>query len=193
MGLLATLLLAVLLAALGGTPPSEPLCIHITDQAPVPTATLQKAIQTARGVFVKAGIETNWTMRHPDVSYFLQPGELGLSIINESHRSQDPDSTCGLTLRSKQRGKKLGVKIDIFYKPIQAAATRTAYDPSILLGMVMAHEIGHFFGLDHCSSGIMYPDFKKPDLMKAAAGLQTFADPQAEKLRKAIAEWKSLP
>jgi hypothetical protein len=59
----------------------------------------------------------------------------------------------------------------------------------MLLGIVITHEIGHFFGLDHAVAGIMISRFRYTQVMQGAAGLLRF-DGQEEAVRKAVANWR---
>lgn len=178
--------LAVLMAPSGAPPPPlEHLAIHITDRVPVPPANLQKAIQQAQRILLRAGIETSWSVSHPGTyePRFLSPSEIPLTMV------ADPpywlkEHFYGSTMRNKNRG----FTIAIFYDQ-SIGRWNAGGDRSVLLGMTMTHEIGHFFGLDHALYGIMLRDFGLEEIQQAAAGNLGFADGQARALRNAVARW----
>ena len=39
--------------------------------------------------------------------------------------------------------------------------TQRPFSPAVLLGMVITHELGHFFGLENDLGGIMLPGFRQ--------------------------------
>jgi hypothetical protein len=152
----------------------------------VPAATLQKAILQAQAILLNAGIETSWRTSHSGERYLLQATEVQISIVPRA-----PDRTTDDVLGAVERGNERASRVGIYYEPIHMAGFKIVGGAAILLGMVMTHEIGHFFGLDHTLYGIMLPAFGQIEMMEAAAGSLRFAQGQAKSLRKAVATWES--
>jgi hypothetical protein len=75
----------------------------------------------------------------------------------------------------------------VFYSPVEYAAHNAPCDPAVLLGMVITHELGHFFGLDNALGGIMLPGFRQREMLQASSGTLTFDKVQAQYLRTAVA------
>jgi hypothetical protein len=82
----------------------------------------------------------------------FQPTAVPVSIVAHSPDKKTIEN--GAALGSMYRNRGRGITIAIYYEHIEFFS-RTQYmtHPSMLLGMVMTHEIGHFFGLDHTVSG----------------------------------------
>ena len=75
-----------------------------------------------------------------------------------------------------------------FYVRIEALAQRRGIDVAKVLGIVMAHEIGHLllgFGA-HSSAGIMSGRWGKFEMDLVAAGLLGFTKEQADVIRRAV-------
>src|SRR4029453_8913404 len=75
----------------------------------------------------------------------------------------------------------------VFYGPDECAARKAGFAAAVLLGMVITHALGHFFGLEHGLGGIMLPGFRETETLQALSGALTFDRVQAQYLRTAIA------
>ena len=180
----------IVAAAWGGSPRREALTVRIFDYAPVPSDTLQQALLVSKAIFSKAGVDTTWLTCRPSVDERrtcdppIQPTEVLLRILSQSADKKTLASgALGLVLRNKQTATALYV----FYRRVEHVARLAPYDPSVLLGMVLAHEVGHFLGLDDGLGGIMRSSFHRIEMMQTAAGALTFDKDQASHLRTAIA------
>jgi len=183
------------LAAPGGTPPPlEHLTILIVDFVPVAPDTLKNAISLSREIFLQARIETTWALCRRKSGQWsgtwchgAPAAVVHLSIVPHCLDKQGEERVYGRTITNETLG---GLTIAIFYEPIEVASrTKFGMHPSVLLGMAMTHEIGHFFGLNHGVLGVMTSRFGREDVMRGAAGLMRF-EGQEKALRRAIARWK---
>lgn len=194
MGLTAAAFLLIA-AASGGHPPQAQLPVRIFDYVPVPPATLQRALSVSETIFRKAGVETTWvTCRplHEENPACNSPLPSSHSVVKIISRSMDEQMVASHALGCALRVKEKGIATYIFHQPVEQFAHRTPVDPAVLFGMVLTHELGHFFGLDDGFSGIMVPSFQRPELMlQAASGSLTFDQGQAQHLRRAIERFRS--
>jgi hypothetical protein len=85
------------------------------------------------------------------------------------------------------RNNRTGLATYVFYGPVEDAAHRASFAPALLLGMVITHELGHFFGLKDGLGGIMLPGFHQAAMLQALSGRLTFDKVEAQCLRTAIA------
>ena len=76
----------------------------------------------------------------------------------------------------------------IFYRRIERAAHRAAVDPGIVLGHVIAHEIGHALlpVAGHGPSGLMRATWKRAELVDAWQGQLRFSGDEAAAIRERL-------
>ena len=122
--------------------------VRIYDGIGVPRPSLSAATQTTRSIFSDVGIGMTWRFcRSPQLSFRpsdacgepLQPAEFSVRLV-EAHRSAEPGSFGYSYVDTAQRA---GVLSTLFIDRIFAAAARIRGDRGVLLGRVMAHELGH--------------------------------------------------
>ena len=180
---------------MAGTVPREQLTIRVVDYVPVPSATLSEALLLSGAILKEAGIEPTWlTCRiceEGSCGSTVQPAEVRVNVLSQSHDRQTAASgALGCVLRNKQAAFGLYV----FYRRIEEVVQSGAFGTSTLLGMVVTHELGHYFGLDDGHWGIMLSSFyQRETMMQAASGMLTFDKRQAAHLHNAIANMKSIP
>ena len=102
----------------------------------------------------------------------------------------DPEAY-GLTYIVKSTNR--GWLATVFADRIGSAATRVGLEPGVLLGRVMAHEIGHLLlGIDyHGSAGVMRADWPDGGLNRDAADWR-FSMVEAERMRRVIGSFSSF-
>ena len=87
------------------------------------------------------------------------------------------------------RNQQTAFGLYVFYRNVEDVARSGPFGPSILLGMVVTHELGHYFGLDDGHRGVMLSTFSRREtMMHAASGRLTFDRKQAAHLRRPIAK-----
>jgi hypothetical protein len=165
----------------------QELTVWIYDYAPVPLESRDKALLKSQEIFLKAGVEVKWLKCRPLTEDQCLPAfqatDVLLKVIPETTNQRMRTGTFG----TASRMKGMGLVTYVFYNPIEYAA-RTAGTPlAVLLGMVITHELGHFFGLEHRFRGIMMSGFDQKEVWEASCGILTFDLRQAEQLRAAIA------
>lgn len=183
--------------AAAGTNPT--LTVHVYNYARVPRGQLRNAESEAARIIGGAGVETIWfdctlsslaplqTQRGPRPDCSWNPGN-------------GADATLRILNRSDYDGAALNQEIFGYaYSPLLAAvlfdrvadlADAEGYtdEASLILGDIMAHEIGHLF-LDpdaHSRAGIMCSEWGDAQLQRGLMGGLMFTPDQSVRIRAAI-------
>jgi hypothetical protein len=165
----------------------EQATVVIFNEAGVPAEILKTAADTAREAFREVGVDTKWSVcrvsADPSEHCTLPPAGTYLQA-----KVLPPALEHGLKSREalgyavSPKGER-GVVSYAFYEPIKKFAEADGQSVSLVLGYVMAHEIGHLLGMKHNSTGIMKPHFDRRDLRDAATGFLRFTTPDVKALR----------
>ncbi len=166
------------------------LTIRVYNYADVDGSTLPKAKEYAAAVLQAAGVALEWLDcfplangdRHPVCQQPAGPADVLLRISNSSKTGRDrlgPD-LFGFAAPSRQTDPTY---VTILYDRIQAMKSMRE-EQTLLLGVIMAHEIGHvLLGAGHSRDGIMRANANDSQLMKASRGQLLFTPDQAERVR----------
>ena len=152
----------------------------------MPAQTRSDAIDIARTTLDRAGVSTEWRVcdlahRSADCDAPYSGSEVSVRLVpRPSNRS-----ISGLAISFVTVADGTGAYTSVFYDLIAASAHRHECATSLMLGYIMAHELGHLLGLKHASRGIMKRDFGAPEMDLARRGLLVFSDPELRSLRAA--------
>ena len=90
------------------------------------------------------------------------------------------------SIGSRSNGRAAPPLTSLFYGRIKERGGQAGQHTADVLGLVMAHEIGHLLGFAHTPTGIMRAHWVQADWVLAAQGPLLFSRAQGEQLRARI-------
>jgi hypothetical protein len=175
--------------------PAEPLTILLVavDHAQVPEQVLTRAKAEAARIYRSAGIKLVWS----DTLDFSVP-QMILNIVSKptGARLTIPGSLAVKAADSRVLGVAPGHKnrrdlaVWAFYERILDVATILGVDPGLLLGHVIAHEMGHLLlPYDaHSQTGLMRAGWDKFQAANAVVGNLKFNPGESGLIRRSVAK-----
>jgi hypothetical protein len=155
--------------------------LHVIDYAHVPAGEMAEAEEQATRVYHAAGVRTIWTAgvaasaAQADGAYHVDVVVLSKDMAARKIRADgvDEQQIFGTAVRPTRRAY-------IFYDHIAAYATQTSSPITRVLGVVLAHEVGHLLlpEFSHTSLGIMRATWEG-----RIARVPGFTDAQATRIR----------
>lgn len=131
------------------------LVVHLDDRVGVPAADLDRVKADATQVFLDAGIEIVWIEERLHGPFRSARGAVAVLLVNSipNPRRQAPGCVLGLAV------PKLGTAY-AYYDRIEAMSGTRPVDRRVMLGRVIAHELGHLLlpPGSHSAHGIMRAD-----------------------------------
>ncbi len=200
--------MGVVLAVSAKAGPAEPtltITLRVLNYAEVPEKTLIQAEEEVTNIFHKIGVDTSWfhiplpsakeRSNSPSVPPVSSPGvQLTISIYPQSmakpleERLANMDHVFGFAPRTED---KPGRWIYIFYHRVEELLQKERLlfkHKTRILGLAMAHEIGHLLLPFHSHSprGIMRAKWDRRDFQLATYGNLGFTPKQAELIRSEV-------
>ncbi len=160
-------------AAAGDIAQKATIAIRLDDLAQTPARDLETAKAELERIFQTAGIAVEWA----DSLAMPGPGRVTLILVNTTQpMTGDPGGVAG------QAASQIG-RAYVYCNRLEAMTKHLPADAPVILGRVMAHEVGHLLlpPNSHSRVGIMRPhvDFSQ-------AGFHTFTSDQFQAMNRLL-------
>ena len=149
--------------------------VHLRNDARLGDDTLEAARQLVSGIYSHAGLELIWADDEAALTIILRPR------ASQQTTLRAPDAMGYTPGGGTERGRLAFVIVN----RVHEASDRYRAPRSVVLGVAIAHELGHLLlSKEHSATGIMKPYFNQADFRRAGNGRLLFTDLQARLLRK---------
>jgi len=171
--------------------------VLVYNYAGVPSEPLAQAEREAGRIYDRAGIQTEWldcpltpheAAGYPACRLPASPTQLALRVIPRSlaRRLGLSQGAFGSALSPKDGS--YGMIAQVCAQCVEELAHTHAAEFAVILGVVMAHELGHLLlGVDsHAPTGLMSGFWYKKELDRIAGGRLLFASREGDRMRRQI-------
>jgi hypothetical protein len=156
------------------------LVIHVKDYQGVPAGEMREAQTVVRRVYARIGVDLVWTTGAARIAPYDGNRHVDVVIMDQQMTDRDaPDA------HAFGKGNMLIHRATIYFPRIVAHARITQSNPSRVLALVLAHEIGHTLlpEYSHTSSGLMRPLWEG-----SIVHVPGFAREQGDAIRSALSQ-----
>jgi hypothetical protein len=179
-------------AALFGAQKNAPLpklTAHIYNYAAIPAAELLGAEREAQDVFHEAGIDVEW------IECGVLPGDTGKVAACHKNSPLSVDvkllpewMAVRMPYPSSNAAVAIPSTIFVFWQRVRQATEGTGVSEPLMLGVTLAHELGHELlgNSSHSPCGIMKPKLQRDDFSLAKRGRLMFCPEQATRLHATV-------
>jgi hypothetical protein len=176
--------------------PIPRLTLRVYNYARLDAGSLSRAEKLATAIFQNVGIETSWvdcatsvTQVRANRACDLEMGatDLVLRILPRRMAKKARASEDSLGFAQTCSEGEPACELSVFSDQVDGLATQ-GYRPDLILGYVIAHEVGHvLLGPGHSDTGIMRGGWTPNDLQRISWGMRVdFTGDQSSRLRRAV-------
>lgn len=167
------------------------VCVFYYNYASVPPAVLTNALRVASRIFKAAGVDTNWFDAWSNSKAESECRHSNIPIIyvrilsrTMADRLDSHVEAIGSAVTTDDNSSTLA---NVFYYRLENLRCSRACSRALILGNVMAHELGHLLAGDrHSKSGIMTAIWKEREITQLRAGHLVFSPEEAERIQQNI-------
>jgi hypothetical protein len=147
--------------ALAAAPLTEQVVVRSYNKFGVPPRELATALETARAILNSAAIDLVWRECGQCDD---RPGERELIVRIVAATAQAEPESLGYSLIDIR--KRSGSLATIFADRVESMATAAEFDPGVLLGRTIAHELAHLLigTTEHSAHGLMRARWNRAEL-----------------------------
>jgi len=160
--------------------------VIIHDSASVPVDVLETARNQTAATFARAGIDLNWSSAGncrsaDDARFCIQV----LLRPRDTQSAPGPRRIMGMALAADQ----LRAVLSLYFDAVTDVARRYGSPRGELLGLALAHEMGHVLlpPPSHSATGIMQASWEGDDIRHVLAGDAAFTDAQVLAMQARLA------
>ena len=171
--------------------PSDTLSVRVRihDYANIPATCMTSAQEHVKDLYAAIGVNTIWAEtqhpgRSPEPAEKYIPGELLINIVTPamSRRMGVAEHTLGLAAVTLLSGGRIAY---LLFDRIRHVALSSGGEAADILGLVIAHEMGHLllpYG-SHSPNGLMRASWRPEDFTLGSQPQPTFTQAQADGIR----------
>jgi hypothetical protein len=168
--------------------------VRVYQTAGLPFTLEQRALAEAKSVLRSARVDVRWRectgLNPPAVCDApLEPSELLLRVMRKATPRQDRLTTLGNAFVARRAGG--GVLATVYFDQIASLAEVAGTDVAVLLGRVVAHELGHLMMQTsaHAPRGLMRPNWTLSEVRRNSAADWAFTAWDVAAMRLAKPEY----
>jgi hypothetical protein len=177
------------------------LQVQFYDLVNLPPGVAAAARDEVSRIFALAGTEIDWVEAYSAGPEAFEVDFSGYSMKNTPCAGL-PQSACLRIriiggsppgLRAPALGyalpcAKYGIRATVFYSRVEELARASESSPSVILGHVIAHELGHLLlrSEKHSATGVMRKSWTRSDVRAALTGAMFFTAHEAARIREAL-------